>query len=572
MAIYLQIKNILSGKQSISAIFLIAVCVIYIVVFDNNSFWSSLLSVSDLSGWNMFLFFLACFAFIFTVCFILFSVLGIGGLLKPLISFVLVLASMAAFFMDDYGIVFDKGMIQNIVETDFHEAIELFSVDLLWHVLVYAVIPIFFVYRISVLKKPFLREASSRAVVVLVVLGVSSSMVFASYKNFTFVFRENREVSFFVNPVFPIRSAYQYSRNKIRDMDKVFTYAFNDAHKVNNSDVADGDPETKNILILVVGETARDQSFHIDGYKRKTTPELEKRHVLHFKDTWSCGTATAVSLPCMFSDLNRENFDNGDARNRHNLMDALDIAGVNVLWRDNNSGCKGVCERIETQSYKDIYMDEFCDDKGCFDEALLNHLDQYINYLKGDSVIVLHTQGSHGPAYFRRYPEEFSKFQPECRQKSVQKCTDEEVKNAYDNTILYTDYFLSKVIDFLSINPDTKNSAMIYLSDHGESLGENGVYLHGLPYMIADNFQKHIPMIMWFSKGFTGSKHLDTNCLIAKEGDKYSHDNVLHSMLGLMDVEAALYDANLDIFSSCRFDSNLSKTHMAGSHKDRENL
>jgi lipid A ethanolaminephosphotransferase len=547
-----EIKNILNGKQSISSTLLITLSVLFIVTFDNASFWSSLLSVIELSSWDMYVFLAACFSFIFVVCFILFSVLGIGVLLKPLIAFVLLLASVAAFYMDNYGIIIDKSMIRNVAETDFHEAIELFSADFFWHVFLSGILPILLMYRVSIKQQTFVKEVISRVLAIIVFLTVSTSMIYTSYKDFTFIFRENREVSFFVNPVYPIRSAYQFSRDKMQSKNKVFSYVFKDAHKIDSTDIAEEAPKTKNILVMVVGETARDQSFHIDGYARQTTPELERHKVIHFKNTWSCGTATAISLPCMFSNLKHENFDNGEAKNQQNLMDALDIAGINVMWRDNNSGCKGVCERIDTQEYKDIYIKDFCDDEGCFDEALLNHLDQYISYLKDDSVIVLHTQGSHGPAYYRRYPAKFSQFQPECRRISVQNCTDEEVKNAYDNTILYTDYFLSKVIDFLSNNPDTINSAMIYVSDHGESLGENGVYLHGLPYMIAGDYQKHIPMIMWVSDGFASNKHLDKNCLISKEDARYSHDNIIHSILGVMDVDSVLYDKELDLFASCR--------------------
>ncbi|VAW50505.1 Phosphoethanolamine transferase EptA [hydrothermal vent metagenome] len=565
-----KIKNVLNGKQSVSSLFLITLCVFFIIIFDNASFWSSLLSVIELSSWNMYLFLIACFSFIFVVCFILFSVLGVSVFLKPVIAFTLLLASVSAFYMDNYGIIFDKNMIRNIAETDFHEMIELFSADIIWHVLLSGVLPIVLMYRISVKQKPFIKEAGLRLLAMFVVVTISTLLIYTSYKDFTFVFRENREVSFFANPVYPIRSAYQFSRDTIRASNKVFSHVFQDAHKINSAEFSEGLSKTKNILVMVVGETARDQSFHIDGYSRETTPELEKRNVIHFMNTWSCGTATAVSLPCMFSNLKHENFDNGDARNQQNLMDALDIAGINVMWRENNSGCKGVCDRIETQEYKDIYIEDFCDNEGCYDEALLNHLGQYLSYLKDDSVIVLHTQGSHGPAYYRRYPEKFSHFQPECRRVSVQNCTDEEVKNSYDNTILYTDYFLSKVIDFLSSNPDTKNSAMIYVSDHGESLGENGVYLHGLPYMVADDYQKHIPMIMWVSDGFAGNKYLDTSCLILKENARYSHDNFIHSILGIMDIDSVLYDKKLDLFASCRYKPIPSNTYIRASHNNSE--
>jgi len=319
-------------------------------------------------------------------------------------------------------------------------------------------------------------------------------------------------------------------------------------------DAHSGKPQTsdKNILIMVVGETARAKSFHLNGYARNTTPELEQLDVLSFKNVSSCGTATGISLPCMFSDLSHDNFEVNDAKNRQGLLDALNIAGIQVLWRENNPDCKGICDRIETHEGAVIHMDEFCHKGLCYDEVLLKGLAQYIKNLKGDAVIVLHAQGSHGPAYYRRYPEKFRQFLPECNTISVQDCTDEEIVNAYDNTILYTDYFLSKVINYLQASPDTKNSAMFYISDHGESLGENGVYLHGLPYYIAPDEQTHVPMIAWFSDGFSENKNLDITCLESKLDDTLSHDNMIHSILGLMDVGSVLYAENMDIFASCR--------------------
>jgi lipid A ethanolaminephosphotransferase len=225
---------------------------------------------------------------------------------------------------------------------------------------------------------------------------------------------------------------------------------------------------------------------------------------------------------------------------------------MQALWVENNPDCKGVCDRIEKHDVADIYSNEFCSEGGCYDEALLNGLNNYIDNIKEDTVIVLHTQGSHGPAYYRRYPQAFKVFVPECRTSTVQDCSDEEVVNAYDNTILYTDYFLSKVIDYLQGSSASINTAMLYVSDHGESLGEDGAYLHGLPYFMAPDFQKHVPLLLWLSEGFRQEKQLDEICLNEKTADPFSHDNVLHSVLGVMDVATVQYKKELDIFSSCR--------------------
>jgi lipid A ethanolaminephosphotransferase len=134
-------------------------------------------------------------------------------------------------------------------------------------------------------------------------------------------------------------------------------------------------------------------------------------------------------------------------------------------------------------------------------------------------------------------------------------CSQQELINAYDNTIAYTDYFLSQVIKLLKTNSEKYNTAMLYVSDHGESLGENNVYLHGLPYFIAPEEQRHVPMVTWFSDNFLLDHKIDGNCLKQQHDIHYSHDNLFHSVLGLMEVSTTVYDQKLDIFSSCQLKS-----------------
>jgi len=533
-------------NKSLNSTSIIALCVMFMVIFDNDAFWSSLFSVIDLSDPGMYLFVFACFAFIFSVTFVFLAVFGIGRAFKPLLALVIILASFTSYYMDAYGTVFDRGMVLSVVETNVYEAFDLFSLDLLLHVTLFGVFPSLLLFTVHRKQKTFLKEFYSRLTSSFLIVSIAAISVFASYKDFTFVFRENRHVSFFVNPVYPLRAVYRYTAKKIQGSDQQFLTVFEDAHRVK--------PQTseKNILIMVVGETARAKSFHLNGYGRNTTPELEKHDVLSFKNVSSCGTATGISIPCIFSDLSHDDFDVNDAKNRQGLLDALSIAGIQVLWRENNPDCKGVCDRIKTHEVADIYIPALCKKGICYDEVLFNGLHQYIRTLNKDAVIVLHLQGSHGPAYFRRYPERFRQFLPECNRVAVQDCTDEEIVNAYDNSILYTDYFLARVINYLKAAPETKNSALFYVSDHGESLGENGLYLHGLPYSMAPEEQTHVPMIAWFSEGFSENKNLDISCLKMKEDDEFSHDNIIHSLLGLMDVGAVLYDKDLDMFASCR--------------------
>jgi lipid A ethanolaminephosphotransferase len=557
MSLLQKLGEILTRRYVLSSPAVIALCVLFMTVLDNDNFWTSLFSVIDLSSPRMWLFLFACFILVFAVCFSFFSVFGIGRLLQPLLAIVLIISAFTSYYMDAYGTVFDDVMVLNIVQTTVHETMELFDLKLWFHVLIYGFLPVFLLYRVDIRHKSLLQGAGLRLVSVMAVVSIASATVYVSYKDMAFVFRENREISFFVNPVYPLRAVYRFAEKKIHESNRQFLAVFQDAIKVSHARSADAvsvaaGNKKNNVLVMVVGETARAQNFHVDGYKRNTTPHLEQHEIISFTNVSSCGTATAVSLPCMFSDLTHDNFDDNAAKNRQNLLDAVSVAGLKALWVENNPDCKGVCDRIEQYDVEHIYSDAFCSEGQCFDEALFNGLDDYINNIKTDTVIVLHTQGSHGPAYYRRYPEAFKVFEPECRTSTVQDCSDEEVVNAYDNTILYTDYFLSKVIDYLQTKTAAINPAMLYISDHGESLGEEGAYLHGLPYFLAPEYQKHVPLILWLSEGFAQNKQLDQTCLNKKINDPLSHDNVLHSVLGLMDVSAGLYKADLDIFSSCR--------------------
>jgi lipid A ethanolaminephosphotransferase len=308
----------------------------------------------------------------------------------------------------------------------------------------------------------------------------------------------------------------------------------------------------KTITILVLGETARAENFSLNGYYRDTNPLLSKQDIISFSNFYACGTSTAVSLPCMFSHLGRAKYSESKARESENLLDVLAHAGVRVWWRDNNSGCKGVCDRIETENMAKLKHKDFCGDSGCYDEILLQGLQEYADNLESDAFIVLHLKGSHGPAFYRRYPEPFKKFTPVCESSQLDKCPRQDIVNAYDNSILYTDYILSRVIDFLKTNSDTFYTSMIYVSDHGESLGENNIYLHGLPYLIAPDAQKHIPFILWFSKGFEESYGIDRAHLESISASRHSHDDLFDSVLGLLDIRTKEYDPRQDIFAGAK--------------------
>jgi lipid A ethanolaminephosphotransferase len=258
----------------------------------------------------------------------------------------------------------------------------------------------------------------------------------------------------------------------------------------------------------------------------------------------------------MFSHLGKEDFE-ARKNNYESLIDILNHAGLAVLWIDNQSGCKGVCERVPQVLTKELKHPTLCKDGECFDEIMLQQLDERIQALPAERrakgvVVVMHQMGSHGPAYYKRVPDAFKKFQPECNSNALQECSREQVVNSFDNTILYTDHFLGQAIQWLKKTEATHASAMLYVSDHGESLGENNIYLHGLPYRIAPEVQKRVPWITWWSPRFEKQAGLSRTCVKNKAQDALSHDNYFHTILGMAGVSTEVYQAKLDVHADCR--------------------
>ena len=304
------------------------------------------------------------------------------------------------------------------------------------------------------------------------------------------------------------------------------------------------------LLVVVVGETVRAQNWGLNGYARQTTPELAQIGVINFPDMHSCGTSTEVSLPCMFSQIGRRQYDEKTIRGQQSLLNVFDRVGISTLWRDNQSGCKGVCEGTAFESLTDATDPSLCKDGRCMDEVLLKGLDAEVRAKPGDRVVVLHQLGNHGPSYFQRYPDNFRKFTPPCQNPELGNCTPQQIVNAYDNAVLYTDHFLARAIHELQAMDDY-DTALVYVSDHGESLGEKGLYLHGVPYAIAPAEQTSVPMVMWFSQRFAAARGLDTRCLADRARQRTDHDVLFSSLLGLLQVKTQAYVPTEDVFAGC---------------------
>ena len=523
----------------------------FIVSVYNQAFWRSFVGATG--GWTlasmplqagMFLMLVLAFTASLAVINFRFSI-------KPLLIALFLLTSLSSYFMDHYGVAIDWSMVQNIVDTDARESTELLNVGMLASFVLTGVIPA----AAIAWSKPRYWTGRRQLGVNLATAGIAvvgaGLLLMLMFKTLAPALREHRELRFLLTPTNYIQAVNGYLKRKW-SAPIVLAPLGRDASK---GVLWRGNPR-RTVTVIVVGETARAANFSLNGYGRLTNPELSRvPDLVNFRNMQSCGTATGISLPCLFSPLGREHFSATKAQSQEGLLDVLRHAGFDLLWRDNNSGCKGVCDRIP---YEDVSLpvagDQLCNDEECYDERLLRGLPQLIRQASGDMVIVLHQKGSHGPAYSKRYPPQFGVFGPVCTTIELGQCSRESIVNAYDNTIRYTDHVLKQAIDLLAdaARADGVDTALMYFSDHGESLGENNFYLHGAPYVISPPEQRAVPFMLWLSEGFRERFKINQRCLAARGDHPFSHDHLFHSTLGMLNVSTAVYNPRLDIFNACR--------------------
>lgn len=474
---------------------------------------------------------------------VLFGFFAFGRMTKPVLIAVLLAASVTAYFMDSFGTVIGEDMLRNAVRTDAGEAFDLVTFRLLAYFVLLGLLPSVLVWRAPLVWRGWRRELVARAKLMGLCLLLIALMVMAFGAFYASFLRAHKSLRSYANPAYPLLAALKFAARSGEAMASIRMAAVAPDARIRQDD------RHRELILLVVGETARADRFSINGYARDTTPRLRAAGAVSLPDFRSCGTSTAVSIPCMFSPRGMARFDPKQAAGEENLLDVLQRAGVNVLWLDNNSDSKGVALRVPYRSYRTPDTNPVCDIE-CRDEGMLAPLQAYIDsHPAGDIVIVLHQMGNHGPAYYKRYPPAFEKFQPACKSKDLSLCSREEIGNAYDNAILYTDHFLGEAIELLKRNDAKFETALFYLSDHGESLGEGGLYLHGLPRALAPDGQVHVPAILWFGSNFD---ELDREALERKRGQRFTHDHLFHTVLGLLEIETGAYKPELDILDGCR--------------------
>lgn len=521
---------------------LIVAVAVFLTAFANLSFFSRVTQVYPLATHALPVASLALA--LVAVQVLILGVLAIGRATKAVLIGVLFLSALAAYFMDSFGIVINREMLENAAQTHPGEALDLLTGKLALYLIVLGLLPALLIARLPIVTQNPPRALLTRlgllvAALALLVGGVLSFGSF--YASFA---REHKELRSHANPGYPLYALARFAQARWRTPDDA-------PLAVIGADARIAPHEDRELVILVIGETARADHFALNGYARDTNPALVKESalaknaVLSLDNLHACGTSTAVSVPCMFSLAGSR----GEDQRQENLLDVMQRAGVHVLWRDNNSDSKGVALRVPYADFKSPAVNPVCDTE-CRDEGMLAGLQDVIDRQpKGDILIVLHQMGNHGPAYYKRYPPAFEVFKPACQSKDLSQCSPQEIVNAYDNALRYTDHFLAQAIALLKKNDAKFETALFYVSDHGESLGEGGTWLHGLPKAIAPDAQLHVPAILWFGENFD---EVDRAALAKKRSLPFTHDHLFHTLLGFMEIETAIYQPEMDILTGAR--------------------
>jgi lipid A ethanolaminephosphotransferase len=489
---------------------------------------------------------------------------------KPLLTLLLPATALCTHFIQSYGVVLDPTMLRNAWRTDVAEARELLNPTLLAHLLLYGLLPLLLLWRVRLVQRPWPKALARRIAFLLAMLALAAASLWAVFQPMASWMRNHKEARYLVTPANVVYSglAALRSQRPLRSQPR----------EAIGLDVQRGASWAQRrkplVVVVVVGETTRDANWGLSGYERQTTPLLAQwvqgagapgaLPAVALGGVQACGTNTEVSLPCMFAPVGRRDHDDERIRRQESLLHVAARAGVAVHWLDNQSGCKGVCDGLPSQTVSAQSAPGLCTDGRCLDEALVKDLDERLAKAaaaaSGTHLWVLHMLGSHGPAYHKRYPPAFARFVPDCRRDDLRQCSQQEIRNAYDNSVLYTDHVLATALHKLAAAQAQVDSALLFVSDHGESLGELGIYLHGMPYAMAPEVQKRVPLLAWMSTGFDAAVGFAPGCARAAlrrragaaTGNPPSHDHLFHTLLSWLDLRTGLYEPAWDLSTGCR--------------------
>jgi lipid A ethanolaminephosphotransferase len=527
------VKNLLQRRPTTTVfIFVFYIAAGNLALFQKPllDYGVSVSALPELAGWLQILSLQMVQYFLLVAILFLVATFSITAL-KVLGSLFALLNASALYFMLNYSMELDHTMIANILGTNSSEATGLWHVSILLYLLALGILPTFFIWWIKVRRSTWLLRLLGSLVsfVVLVTWLYMSSSTWLWYDQ-----HASRMGSKILPWSYVVNTARHFNKIALDDRDQTL---------LPNAVFDDVTPMRKAIVVLVIGEATRAESFSHYGYARDTNEFTKTTSMTALPIGFSCATNTISSTACI---LTHE----GSAASSHTKFEPLPSyltrSGIETIYRTNNSGPPPV--NVTTYERADEIARR-CTISPCprpdLDEALNWRLADTLTASTSDRIFVtLHQSGSHGPSYYSKYPETFAHFQPECKTVQVLKCSKEELLNAYDNSIRYTDFLLTDLIAQLeSVDADT---VLIYVSDHGQSLGESGFYLHGAPNAVAPKQQREIPFLVWMSDGFTARKGLtDADIIPAKT---FPHDLPFHSVMGAFGMKSDIYKPEFNIF------------------------
>lgn len=532
----------LSHRPQLAVEWVIVFSCIWFALVCNAPFWHEAMTIHP----GGILFAMSVFILLFSLHALLLALIIWRWNAKWLLALLFCVTALVVHFIQAYHIYINPDMIRNVLHTDQKESRELISFKLLLPLALYGGVPLAGLVWIRLRQRTVVKALLIRLGFIAIIIPICLLGIFVSFQDIAAMARNHRQIRYLATPY-----NYLFSLEKALKSDLPQTHRAKIPLEHDAKATARLPHQLPRLLVIILGETARAANWGLDHYARQTTPLLAQRDdLINFPDMHSCGTSTEVSIPCMFSPFGRHQYNESMIASHQSLLHVLEHAGITTLWRDNQSGCKGVCEGLAFDPLDDAHDRTLCHDGRCFDQILLRDFAAQVRAKPGDRVVVLHQIGSHGPNYFERYPAAFERFKPVCRTGDLGTCAPRLIVNAFDNTLTYTDRFIADTIDLLQAMQDY-DTALIYLSDHGESLGEKGLYLHGMPYAIAPTEQTHIPMVMWFSQRFVADRGLDLRCVQRRAEGRVDQDMLFPSVLNLMQVSSAVYDQRWDFFAPC---------------------
>ncbi|WP_218688930.1 phosphoethanolamine transferase [Psychrobacter sp. BF1] len=531
-------------KRQIHLAYLIIAVTLYLVASANIGFFEHVLAIYPFAENIGFI--VSLTGLLFGLMWLLFQLLCYRPTAKIVLIFMVLTAAVCGYFTDNYGTVFGPDMLTNSLQTDQAEAMGLMAPSFVIRLLLLGILPAFIISKVRLKRHVIGQAILQKTATLIAAIALIAVCLLPFGDQYATFFRQHKLVRSYTNPITPVYSVIKLGIDYVDELRRPDTMILH-ATDAKRSTAVGGAAKPK-LMVFVVGETVRADHVGLNGYQRDTMPLLASQpDIYSFKDAASCGTSTAYSVPCMFSYANREDYDPDTADYNENVLDTLSKQGVNVIWRDNNSSSKGVADRVTFEDYKTAEKNPNCDIE-CRDIGMLDGFDKLVKSAAKpqDTLILLHQMGNHGPSYYQRYPKQFEYYKPVCMTNELSKCDDQSVINGYDNAIRYTDYFLNSIIDTLKPYQQDYQVVMVYISDHGESLGENNIYLHGMPYNIAPEAQKKVPVIVWSPK----NNSIDASRLANMTSQPVSHDFITPTLLNFFGITTKEVDSQPTFFNS----------------------